>query len=180
MTWSDVGGWIKNNAGTGAALVGSLLTGNVPGAVAAGVSLVSTATGTTNPSAALEALHGNPETILKLKELALKNEDEIRKHIQEMTRLKLEDKQKEHSTQQETIKEGDKASDEYVRHTRPMMARQSWWGGAIYIFVMEILKSCGLGDGADVYLAGVILSPAMAYMGFRTWDKIKGKSQLVK
>ena len=39
MNWSDVGSWLKDNAGTGAALVGSLLTGNVPGAVAAGVAL---------------------------------------------------------------------------------------------------------------------------------------------
>lgn len=31
----DVGEWIKGNAGAGAALAGSLLTGNVPGAVAA-------------------------------------------------------------------------------------------------------------------------------------------------
>ena len=30
MNWTDVGSWIKDNAGTGAALVGSLLTGNVP------------------------------------------------------------------------------------------------------------------------------------------------------
>lgn len=46
MKWQDVGDWIKRNAGPGAALVGSLVTGNIPGAVAAGVSIVSGATGT--------------------------------------------------------------------------------------------------------------------------------------
>lgn len=40
--WGKVGGWLKDNAGTGAALVGSLLTGNAPGAIAAGISLVTT------------------------------------------------------------------------------------------------------------------------------------------
>lgn len=30
MEWRDVGDWLKSNAGTGAALVGSLLTGNIP------------------------------------------------------------------------------------------------------------------------------------------------------
>jgi hypothetical protein len=60
------------------------------------------------------------------------------------------------------------------------MARQSWWGGAIYIFILEVCKAFGYGLGADVYLAGVIFSPAMAYMGFRTWDKIKGQGGLIK
>lgn len=45
MDWNGVGTWLKGNAGTGAALVGSLLTGNVPAAVVAGVALVSTVLG---------------------------------------------------------------------------------------------------------------------------------------
>ena len=54
MNWSDVGSWLKTNAGTGTALIGSLLTGNVHGAIAAGVSLVSSATGQSDPQKALE------------------------------------------------------------------------------------------------------------------------------
>ena len=65
MDWSSVGDWIKGNAGSGAALVGSLLTGNIPGAVAAGMSLVSGATGTDNPSDALMQLQTNPDAMLK-------------------------------------------------------------------------------------------------------------------
>jgi hypothetical protein len=61
MKWSKVGGWLKDNAGTGTALIGSLLTGNVPGAIAAGVSLVSGATGSNDPSEVLAQLQGNPE-----------------------------------------------------------------------------------------------------------------------
>jgi hypothetical protein len=55
MDWKDVGDWLQKNAGTGAALVGSLLVGNVPGAVAAGVSLVASASGHATPDAALAA-----------------------------------------------------------------------------------------------------------------------------
>lgn len=55
MEWRDVGDWLKNNAGPGAALVGSLLTGNIPGAIAAGVSLVGGATGEANPDKSLAA-----------------------------------------------------------------------------------------------------------------------------
>lgn len=32
-TWSKVGDWLKDNAGSGAALVGSLVTGNVPATI---------------------------------------------------------------------------------------------------------------------------------------------------
>jgi hypothetical protein len=91
MAWSDVGSWLKSNAGTGTALVGSLLTGNVPGAVAAGVALVSSATGHSDPVKALEQLQTNPETLLKLRELAQKNEESIRGHLAEMYRLELGD-----------------------------------------------------------------------------------------
>lgn len=80
MDWKDVGAWIKDNAGAGAALVGSLLTGNIPGAVAAGVSLVSGATGEATPDKALLALQGDPATVLKLRELALQDEASIREH----------------------------------------------------------------------------------------------------
>lgn len=79
MNWTDVGSWLKNNAGTGAALVGSLLTGNVPGAVAAGVALVGSATGTNDPAKALAALQGDPATVLKLRELAVQEEASSKK-----------------------------------------------------------------------------------------------------
>lgn len=171
MQWKEVGSWIKDNAGTGAALVGSLLTGNVPGAIAAGVSLVSGATGTDNPVKALESLQTNPETLLKLKELAFKEEDSIRQHIAEMKRLELEDEQKAHEQQQETIRTGDSSNDEYVRHTRPLMARRSYWAGTGYLFVMEIASAFSHGDGADIAVAAMLYSPAAAYMGFRTADK---------
>ncbi len=82
MNWKGVGEWIAGNAGTGAALVGSLVTGNVPEAIAAGVSMISSATGTTDPQKALEALQTDPATIVKLRELANANEADIRKHLE--------------------------------------------------------------------------------------------------
>lgn len=177
MNWSDVGGWIKDNAGTGAALVGSLLTGNVPGAIAAGVSLVSGATGTNDPAKALAMLQGDPATMIRLKELANEEQASIRAHIAEMERLKLEDAQKEHEQTQMTVRGGDVATDEYVRRTRPQTARQSWYGTMAYVFIMEIGSAAGLFDsGANWEIAMLLISPAGAYMGFRTWDKVRGKS----
>ena len=176
MNWSDVGSWLKNNAGTGAALVGSLLTGNVPAAVAAGVSLVSGATGTDNPAKALTALQNDPATVLKLRELAVQEESGIREHIRTMEELRLKDEQAAHEQQQLTIRGGDDAEDEYVRHTRPMMARQSWYATMAYVLLFEALKSAKVFDsGANWDLAMVLLAPAAAYLGFRSLDKFRKK-----
>lgn len=65
MSWKEVGQWLKDNAPSGAALVGSLLTGNVPGAVAAGVSLVASATGSTDPAQSLKQLQNDPATLVR-------------------------------------------------------------------------------------------------------------------
>ena len=176
MNWSDVGKWLKENAGTGATLVGSLLTGNVPGAVAAGVALVGSATGTDDPAQALAALQSDPATVLKLKELAYKEEASIREHIRTLTEMELKDKQAEHEQQQLTIRGGDNAGDEYVRHTRPMMARQSWYATMIYIIGFEGSQAFKLFDmGANWDLAMILLSPAAAYLGFRSLDKFRKK-----
>lgn len=179
MEWSAVGDWLKKNAGTGAALVGSLLTGNIPGVVAAGVSMVGSATGTTDPVKALEVLQTNPETLLKLKDLAFKEEDSIREHIRVMEEMRLKDEQAAHAEQQQTIRAGDQADDEYVRHTRPMMARQSWYATMFYVIVFEALKALKVFDtGASWDLAMIIIAPAAAYLGFRSLDKFRmGKAK---
>jgi hypothetical protein len=175
MKWSDVGEWIKANAGPGAALIGSLLTGNIPGAVAAGISLVGSATGSTDPAEALQALQGNADAVIRLKELSFREADSIRAHIQSMEEARLKDEQEAHRQQQETIRSGDNAQDEYVRQTRPMMARQSWYAAAGYIIGFEALKALDLiNTGAVMELALILLGPAGAYLGFRSFDKWKG------
>lgn len=172
MDWKAVGGWLQQNAGAGAALVGSLLTGNVPGAIAAGVSMVTSATGESDPAKALYTLQHDPGTVLKLRELAVKEADSIREHIRLMEEAKLKDKQAEHREQQETIRKGDQAEDEYVRHTRPKMARQSWYATALYVITFEGLKAAGVFSmGANFELAMLMVAPAAAYLGFRTIDK---------
>lgn len=162
MNWSDVGNWIKENAGTGAALVGSLLSGNVPGAIAAGVSLVSGATGTDDPEQALETLKSDPETLVALRELAHKEKDSIRKHLEEMTRLQLEAEQKAHETTQETIRAGDRAEDRFVRWTRP---GQSWASlAACFAYI-------GFHPSPNIEIIIALLTLPWAYAGLRQVGK---------
>lgn len=85
--------------------------------------------------------------------------------------MEYKDKQHEHEQQQTTIRGGDTSEDEYVRHTRPKMARQSWYGSALYIIGFETAKVLGHGTGADWDIALVLMTPAAAYLGFRTGDK---------
>ena len=171
-SWQNVGDWIKSNAGTGAALVGSLLTGNVPGAVAAGVSLISVATGTSEPQEALRQLQTDPATILRLKELAVQEQASIRLHLEKMESLRLADEQAAHHEQQETIRAGDNVEDPYVRHTRPLMARQSWYATVGYVVGFELLKALDvIQTGAVLELAMLLVAPAGAYIGFRSMDK---------
>lgn len=172
MDWSTVGSWIKNNAGKGAALVGSLITGNVPGAIAAGISIVSGATGTDDPVKALEALQTDPAALVKLKELYYADEADVRQHIAEMKRLELEDEQKAHEQQQLTIRAGDQSTDEKVRWVRPSMAKQSWVGTIAYCIGCFGVLALSDRNLFNIEIAGILASPAWAYLGFRTTDKI--------
>lgn len=174
MDWKVVGEWLKSNAGAGASLVGSLLTGNLPGAVAAGVALVSSATGESDPTRALAQLQQEPGTMLRLRELAVEEEASIREHIRLMKESELKDQQLEHEQTQLTIRGGDNAQDEYVRRTRPQMARQSWYVTAAYVVSMELLKAAEVFSmGASMELAMLLMSPAAVYLGLRSVDKRK-------
>lgn len=162
MNWSDVGSWLKQNAGSGAALVGSLLTGNVPGAVAAGVALVGSATGTTNPEQALQTLQNDPQTVVKLRELAIQNDSSIRQHIEDLTAMELKDKQAEHEETQKTIRNGDNSQDVVVRRTRPLQSWLSLIAAIVYVFYFK---------EPDIYILGLLLTLPWAYAGLRQIGK---------
>ncbi|KFB97277.1 hypothetical protein GTGU_04644, partial [Trabulsiella guamensis ATCC 49490] len=48
----------------------------------------------------------------------------------------LADRQSAHHEQQETIRNGDNATDEYVRRTRPLMARLSLYSCMLYVMLL--------------------------------------------
>lgn len=162
MNWSIVGEWLKQNAGTGAALVGSLLTGNVPGAVAAGVAMVSSATGTADPGKALAQLQTDPATVVRLRELAIQEEAGIREHLRAMTELQLKDAQAEHEQTQATIRSGDNSADPFVRRTRPGQSWVSLFAALTYVFISV---------APDVYVLGLLLTLPWAYAGLRQIGK---------
>ena len=160
--WNEVGSFLKSNKGQSAALVGSLLTGNVPAAVAAGISLVSSATGTDQPEEAIKILSNDPAAMIRLKELELENEKLIRQHIETMKELELRDEQHMHLTTQETIRSGDHAEDAFVRRTRPAQSWVSLLAALAYVFVME---------NVDLYVLMALLTLPWTYAGLRQIGK---------
>jgi len=162
MNWSSVGDWLKGNAGTGAALVGSLLVGNVPGAVAAGVALVSSATGHGDPAKALQALQTDPVAMIRLRELAIQDEASIREHVRVMEEARLKDLQAEHEQTQLTIRGGDAAEDPFVRRTRPAQSWLSLCAGLAYVFI---------NDMPSIEVATILFALPWAYAGLRQIGK---------
>ncbi|EJF7232746.1 hypothetical protein [Vibrio cholerae] len=108
-----------------------------------------------------------PEALVDLERIKVEMEREITRRQE----LALQDKQAEHHETQETIRNGDNAQDEYVRHTRPKQARQSFWAGTLYIFGMTAAKVFNLSDdGPDLYVALTLYALSWAYHGLRTLD----------
>jgi hypothetical protein len=107
-----------------------------------------------------------PESMVELEKIKV----ELEKQKTRRQELELSDKQAEHHETQETIRNGDNANDDYVRHTRPMQARQSFWFGTIYVFAMTAAKLAGFGDGPDMYVALTLYALAFSYHGLRTLD----------
>ena len=117
-------------------------------------------------SAKLQALADSlpPDEVFSLKvaldEIAAERENQKLKHDLGM-----------HQAQQTTIQNGDNSQDSYVSHTRPKVARQSFWATAAYTIVFELLGAFDKGPGANLELGFLLASPMLAYYGFRTWDK---------
>lgn len=162
MDWQQVGDWIKGNAGSGAALIGSLLTGNIPSAVAAGISMVSSATGTDDPLQSLQAMQSDPTIVARLKELAYQNDSSIREHLRALKQMELEDQQSQQHETQETVRAGDKAEDRFVRWTRPGQSWLSLSCAMAYVF---------LTGEPDNTVLGLMLTLPWSYAGLRQIGK---------
>jgi len=177
MDWKTVGNWLKANAGTGAALVGSLLTGSVPTAVALGMSLVTSATGEVDPDKALAAMQTDPGTVVKLKELAVREGENIRENLRLTHEADLKDRQAEHEQTQLTIRSGDNADDVVVRRTRPYQS----WASLLMAFFYVGYTTFTDHETSEMILASLLALP-WAYAGLRQWGKhseVKAQAQVL-
>lgn len=164
MSWDSV----KEFLGSSAPVVGALLGGPAGGAVGG---LVASWLGVEDKAeAVMRKLQTDPEALARIQEMEVQERMQLRQLQFEQAKLAITDKQHQHEQQQETIRSGDNAEDEYVRRTRPKIARRSFVAGAAYVLIFELIAAFTDFEGADMALAGAIFSPALAYMGFRTLD----------
>ncbi|EFO1598000.1 hypothetical protein DWS26_14310 [Escherichia coli] len=118
----------------------------------------------------------SPEQLMQMETLKI----QLQQLEVERQKLVLADQQAAHHEQQETIRNGDNATDSYVRQTRPLLARLSCYSSLAYV----LLLSCGQIAGAIAGARGItlhmpspdwditlmLLTPALGYLGVRTLD----------
>lgn len=80
---------------------------------------------------------------------------------------------------QETARKEVESTDEYVRRTRPKLARQSWIAAIVYVFIVDIVfavlnssHQLNLPTEVDEWILGGLLSPTLGYIGVRSIDKL--------
>lgn len=117
-----------------------------------------------------------PEQLVQLEGLKV----QLQQFQLERDKAKMADQQAAHHEQQETIRNGDNATDEYVRQTRPLMAHLSLYSSIAYVMVMSLGQQAGAVAGAfghafsmpapDWDISLMLATPALGYLGFRTLD----------
>lgn len=117
-----------------------------------------------------------PEQLVQLESL------KVQLHQIQLDREKaaFADQQSAQHEQQETIRNGDNATDEYVRQTRPKMARLSLYSAICYVLLVTVgQQAAAIASAAghpitmpapDWDITMMLLTPALAYLGFRTMD----------
>ncbi|WP_019704471.1 hypothetical protein [Klebsiella pneumoniae] len=144
-------------------------------------SIVETVNGAINPADQQRVLEQKlaqlpPEQLVQLETLKV----QLQQFQLERDKAQMADQQAAHHEQQETIRNGDNATDEYVRQTRPLMARLSLYSSIAYVMVMSLGQQAGAVAGAfghafsmpapDWDISLMLATPALGYLGFRTLD----------
>lgn len=144
-------------------------------------SIVETVNGAINPADQQRVLEQKlaqlpPEQLVQLEGLKV----QLQQFQLERDKAQMADQQAAHHEQQETIRNGDNATDEYVRQTRPLMARLSLYSSIAYVMIMSLGQQAGAVAGAfghafsmpapDWDISLMLATPALGYLGFRTLD----------
>ncbi|HFV9293922.1 hypothetical protein J8631_02110 [Serratia fonticola] len=118
----------------------------------------------------------SPEQLVQLESLKV----QLQQFQLERDKAVLADRQAAHHEQQETVRNGDNSVDEYVRRTRPLMARLSLYSSILYVLLLAIgQQGASIATAAghamvmpepDWDIALMLAMPALTYLGFRTLD----------
>lgn len=159
MNWKD----IADTVGKLAPMLGTALGG--PAGAAVGT-MISVALGTENtPDAVAEAVKNDPAAAVKLAEIQAN-----------LKIAQLNADTAQHSENQQTARAEQQSGDEYVRRTRPSLARKSafvTFGYAIATGVLFPVLNAAQDltlPGPDGFIISALFAPCLTYMGVRTID----------
>lgn len=168
MKWKDIVGVVGNIA----PVLGAALGGPAGGAVGA---MIATALGVDNtPDAVAEAVKTNPEAAVKLAE--------IQANLQ-IAQLNADTSR--HSETEQTARAEQQSGDEYVRRTRPGLARKSAYAtfgyalvtGVVFPMLEVFVDGAPKLPGLDGFIISALFSPCLTYMGVRTIDAFSKKGK---
>jgi hypothetical protein len=119
MNWKDIGKQIGNAA----PLLGTLLAPITGGASVVIGGMVASALGTENsPDAVAKELSKNPDALLKLKELEMANEADLRKQVIKLNEIELDKYKTAHDSYKNDGTEANKISESIINYNLPIIA----------------------------------------------------------
>jgi len=166
--------------------IGNLFGGKTAEVVNTAANIVESVRGAKDPETVLaDRLKGLPaEDLVELEKVTGEIKVELAKVEERREENRLNAETQRHNQSQETIRTEAVHGTDYVKETRPKMARMSGWAMVIYVLVAEVANmistAWGGADlgGANVALAGMLFTPCGTYMTMRTFDGFtkKGRS----
>lgn len=113
------------------------------------------------------------ETLLELENLKVK----LAAIEAEREKTRLTHERGMHEQTQHTIRQGEVGGDDYVKQTRPKIARLSTYAAISYVFAFEMLAFFYQTREMNWAVLSAIYSPALTYMGMRTVDAFSKHKQ---
>ncbi|MDZ7804332.1 hypothetical protein [Thiohalophilus sp.] len=175
--WSNLGDTVAKAA----PLLGGAIGG--PGGAALG-KMVASVFGVEgdDPEAIQSAINQDPEAAIKLREIETRHRQKLEELALERHRAELEAETDRHKSSQQTIQTQAEHGTDYVKETRPKIARLSGYATVGYILVAEAAKLIGTFaeaqvPGASEAIALVLFSPCGTYMTMRTFDGFSKKGR---
>ncbi len=175
--WKDLGSTVAEFA----PLLGGAIGG--PGGAAIGGLVASVFdVDPANPSAMMQAIKQDPQSAVKLREIEVRHKERLEALALDRHKADLEAETTRHAESQATIRAEAEHGTDFVKETRPKLARASGYATVGYCLVAEAARLItealgGTLAGADVAVAAILFSPCGTYMTMRTFDGFSGKGR---
>jgi uncharacterized membrane protein len=174
MEWKDIGEMV----GRTAPLLGTLLAPLTGGTSVAIGGLISAALGTdNNPDAIAKELKNNPDAMLKLKELELANEADLRAQVIKLNEIELDRYKTAHQSYQVKGVEADSIADSIINYNLPIIAILVLVNIALVYFMRERSELIAIASNIIGVAIGNLFNERQAIINFFFGSSIGSKEK---